>query len=194
MTRRGTRSSDGAVLEARVGDEGVRRPGRGRRRELRRSPSGRSSRSSGPTAPARPRSSTCSPASTGRPRGASSSRAGTSPTSRPDRIIARGMARTFQNIRLFATMSALENVLVGQHARMQRGPVPLDPADAGGAPRGARGAREGAASCSTTSASRPTSSTRWRRTSPTATSAGSRSPGRSPRTRSCSCSTSPRPA
>ena len=26
---------------------------------------------------------------------------------RPDRILARGMARTFQNIRLFATMSAL---------------------------------------------------------------------------------------
>ena len=41
--------------------------------------------------------------------------------SRPDRILARGMARTFQNIRLFATMSALENVLVGQHARMRAG-------------------------------------------------------------------------
>ena len=42
-------------------------------------------------------------------------------TSRPDRILARGMARTFQNIRLFATMSALENVLIGQHARMHAG-------------------------------------------------------------------------
>jgi branched-chain amino acid transport system ATP-binding protein len=31
------------------------------------------------------------------------------------------MARTFQNIRLFSTMSALENVLVGQHARMRAG-------------------------------------------------------------------------
>jgi branched-chain amino acid transport system ATP-binding protein len=41
--------------------------------------------------------------------------------SRPDRILARGMARTFQNIRLFATMSALENVLVGQHARLKAG-------------------------------------------------------------------------
>jgi branched-chain amino acid transport system ATP-binding protein len=40
---------------------------------------------------------------------------------RPDRILAAGMARTFQNIRLFATMSALENVLVGEHARMQAG-------------------------------------------------------------------------
>ena len=40
---------------------------------------------------------------------------------RPDKIMAAGMARTFQNIRLFATMSALENVLVGQHARMKAG-------------------------------------------------------------------------
>ena len=40
---------------------------------------------------------------------------------RPDRILALGMSRTFQNIRLFATMSALENVMVGQHARMKAG-------------------------------------------------------------------------
>ncbi|HEX6460957.1 MAG TPA: ABC transporter ATP-binding protein [Thermoleophilaceae bacterium] len=40
---------------------------------------------------------------------------------RPDRILAAGMARTFQNIRLFATMTALENVMVGLHARMQAG-------------------------------------------------------------------------
>lgn len=40
---------------------------------------------------------------------------------RPDRIMAMGVARTFQNIRLFATMSALENVMVGQHARMKTG-------------------------------------------------------------------------
>ena len=40
---------------------------------------------------------------------------------RPDRIMGMGMARTFQNIRLFATMSALENVLVGQHARTRAG-------------------------------------------------------------------------
>jgi branched-chain amino acid transport system ATP-binding protein len=38
---------------------------------------------------------------------------------RPDQIMALGVARTFQNIRLFATMSALENVMVGQHARMK---------------------------------------------------------------------------
>jgi branched-chain amino acid transport system ATP-binding protein len=40
---------------------------------------------------------------------------------RPDRIMEMGVARTFQNIRLFATMSALENVLVGQHARTKAG-------------------------------------------------------------------------
>jgi len=40
---------------------------------------------------------------------------------RPDRITKRGIARTFQNIRLFSTMSALENVLVGQHSRMKAG-------------------------------------------------------------------------
>ncbi len=40
---------------------------------------------------------------------------------RPDKIMAGGMARTFQNIRLFGTMSAVENVMVGQHARMKAG-------------------------------------------------------------------------
>jgi branched-chain amino acid transport system ATP-binding protein len=40
-------------------------------------------------------------------------------TKRPDQITAMGVARTFQNIRLFGTMSAVENVLVGQHARLR---------------------------------------------------------------------------
>ena len=40
---------------------------------------------------------------------------------RPDIITSLGVARTFQNIRLFGTMSAVENVLVGQHARMKAG-------------------------------------------------------------------------
>ena len=35
----------------------------------------------------------------------------------PDRVAARGIARTFQNIRLFREMSALENVSIGQHLR-----------------------------------------------------------------------------
>ncbi len=40
---------------------------------------------------------------------------------RPDIITSLGVARTFQNIRLFSTMSAVENVLVGQHARTRAG-------------------------------------------------------------------------
>jgi len=40
---------------------------------------------------------------------------------RPDIIMKLGIARTFQNIRLFATMSAVENVMVGQHSRMRAG-------------------------------------------------------------------------
>jgi branched-chain amino acid transport system ATP-binding protein len=40
-------------------------------------------------------------------------------SSRPDQILALGMARTFQNIRLFPTLSALENVLIGRHARLK---------------------------------------------------------------------------
>lgn len=36
---------------------------------------------------------------------------------RPFRVTELGIARTFQNIRLFGEMSAMENVLVGQHCR-----------------------------------------------------------------------------
>jgi branched-chain amino acid transport system ATP-binding protein len=43
--------------------------------------------------------------------------------SRPDQIVKMGMARTFQNIRLFSTMTALENVLVGLHSRTHAGLV-----------------------------------------------------------------------
>jgi branched-chain amino acid transport system ATP-binding protein len=40
---------------------------------------------------------------------------------RPDVIMKLGIARTFQNIRLFATMSALENCMVSQNTRMKAG-------------------------------------------------------------------------
>jgi branched-chain amino acid transport system ATP-binding protein len=40
---------------------------------------------------------------------------------RPDVVMKAGMARTFQNIRLFSTMSATENVMIGEHSRMKAG-------------------------------------------------------------------------
>ena len=39
----------------------------------------------------------------------------------PDRIAGLGIARTFQNIRLFANLSALENVMIGRHVRTRAG-------------------------------------------------------------------------
>ncbi|HEX3616231.1 MAG TPA: ABC transporter ATP-binding protein [Solirubrobacteraceae bacterium] len=41
--------------------------------------------------------------------------------SRPDKITKLGVARTFQNIRLFGAMTATENVMIGRHARMRSG-------------------------------------------------------------------------
>jgi len=43
------------------------------------------------------------------------------PSTRPDIITSLGVARTFQNIRLFGAMTALENVVVGRHTRMRAG-------------------------------------------------------------------------
>ena len=38
---------------------------------------------------------------------------------RPNAIVARGIARTFQSIRLFQYMTVLDNVLVGEHCRLE---------------------------------------------------------------------------
>ena len=105
-----------------------------------------------------------------------------------------GIARTFQNIRLFATMTALENVMVGQHSRMRAGlfgSIIRTPR----VRREEREVREKAHAeleyVGHPARARTTSS---RSTSPTATSAGSRSPARWRPTRSCCCSTSRRRA
>ena len=39
----------------------------------------------------------------------------------PHEIVTRGVARTFQNIRLFNNLSVMENLMVGEHARLEAG-------------------------------------------------------------------------
>ena len=42
---------------------------------------------------------------------------------RPHQVLERGIARTFQNIRLFPNLSVLDNIMIGIHARLATGPV-----------------------------------------------------------------------
>jgi len=42
---------------------------------------------------------------------------------KPHQVAERGIARTFQNIRLFANLSALENVMIGRHVRTRSGVI-----------------------------------------------------------------------
>ncbi|HUC16288.1 MAG TPA: branched-chain amino acid ABC transporter ATP-binding protein/permease [Acetobacteraceae bacterium] len=41
---------------------------------------------------------------------------------KPHAIAAKGVARTFQNLRLFTNLTVMENVLIGQHSRLRTGP------------------------------------------------------------------------
>ena len=42
---------------------------------------------------------------------------------KPDSVSRLGIARTFQNIRLFRGMSVLENVMIGRHGKLRTGPI-----------------------------------------------------------------------
>ena len=110
--------------------------------------------------------------------------------STPDAITKRGIARTFQNIRLFKSMTVFENVLTAMHIRRTSNVFSATfrlNARKNGRSANAR------SSCSRSSASQ-NSRTKWRLPCLTASSAASRSPARSPRSRSCSCSMSRPPA
>jgi branched-chain amino acid transport system ATP-binding protein len=44
-------------------------------------------------------------------------------SAKPNEMVGAGMGRTFQNIRLFKNMTALENVLIGMHSNMDANPA-----------------------------------------------------------------------
>ncbi len=102
---------------------------------------------------------------------------------KPHRVVGHGIARTFQNIRLFGNMTALENVMVGRHVRTMPG-LSARSCAAGAPWQRNRRSAAGRVSCSTMSVLRVTRM-RCRRICPTGTSGVWRSQGRSPPSRNC---------
>ena len=96
-----------------------------------------------------------------------------------DRITRQGIARTYQNIRLFQNMTVIENVLVGQHPHLKTGLFGAILRTKRVQREEARGRRRSPARCSSSSAW-PAGATGWPRTCPTATSAAWKSAARWP--------------
>jgi ABC-type branched-subunit amino acid transport system ATPase component len=111
---------------------------------------------------------------------------------KPNEVAERGIARTFQNIRLFQNLSALENVMIGRHVRTRAGVFGAIFATRKRWWR-RRASRRDPTSCSNTSASRPAPTTSPS-ISPTVTSGGWKSRGRWPPSPSSWRWTSPLPA
>jgi len=109
----------------------------------------------------------------------------------PSKVTKLGVARTFQNIRLFNEMTALENIMVGRHCRTHSGVLRVVLRT----PRATREEKDvhdrSLALLEYVGLATPTS---WPRTCPMGRSGGWRSPGRWPRSRLCFSSTSRRPA
>ncbi len=78
-----------------------------------------STASSARTAPARPRCSTASRRTSSRPRGEIWFAGERIDGLTPDRVAAAGISRTYQNIRLFRNITAIENLLVGMHLHLR---------------------------------------------------------------------------
>ena len=70
---------------------------------------------------------------------------------KPRAVVQAGMARTFQNIRLFPNMTALENVMVGRYCRTSAMALDLHPPRPQVPPRGGRDTRSAPPNCSSSS-------------------------------------------
>ncbi len=111
---------------------------------------------------------------------------------RPDQVTALGIARTFQNIKLFECLTVLDNVKIGRHCRTA--------SDFWGAvlhtrrQRREEAATAGHAARWRRSWGSPAARPSWPPPCPTATSAAWRSPAPWPADPSFSCWTSPPPA
>jgi branched-chain amino acid transport system ATP-binding protein len=107
----------------------------------------------------------------------------------PHRITRLGITRTFQNIRLFSYMTAVDNVMVGEHCRMHA-KVWDDVLHT----RKARAEERAVEARALATLRRLATPTSMRATCPTACSAAWRSPARWPAVPPCCSSTSPPPA